>query len=164
MTAKDMSNRSKLFTNLLKIGVIVISAPLLVMIGYYSYEKTQRNNIADAVRDHKIIIDQEAHNWLFSGEPMLRIELYVRNSSEYLIKGTLVFSASLKHKGLEKEYLESFVNLFTERGREQILKEALLSPEKQTPKAKAISAYLSRGKKLEPGAHVRAITRPKERA
>jgi len=145
----------KLLLGIILAGILVC---LLAWGGYHFYKKkTQRdhqNLVSAAIQRGEVVIDGESHKWKLLSldapyEP-LEFELFVRNKSDYLVAGDLVFNVEADDRGFEEEWITTAIETLRKAG---FLIEQLKSEEfAQTgPKAKAIQNYIKRGKKLAPG-------------
>lgn len=143
--------------------LIVIAILVFVFIGYVSFVKIKEYRIASAVKNGKIIIDREMHDWGFkvlNYEPLfepITIELYVRNASQYNVEGALVFFVVLESKGLEEEFIRQMIEaveeVVGEKMRWEDMKELMEEKGEQINigRAKAIVSWLERGRNLKKG-------------
>ena len=153
-------NRMRIFKILIS---LVIAISVLAFIGYISFVKLKEHRIASAIKEGKIVIDQEIHDWgikILNYKPIfepITIELYVRNASQYNIEGALVFSVILVSKGLEEEFIRQSVEALDEVGGEKMKWEDMkrIMEEKgdqiNIGRAKAMVTWLARGRKLKKG-------------
>lgn len=63
-----------------RIVIIVVILLLVVPIGYFSFVKFREFQIAKVVKDNKILIDQEYHEWILGANDLLKINMYIRNT------------------------------------------------------------------------------------
>ena len=146
-------------TILKRLSLLVLVTVVLVAIGWLAFGELHKMRILDAVEDGQVSIDQESHQWrpfasLDEEAEVLTLDLYVRNKSNYLIDGTLVFSVRMSHKGLEESYLDKFFKETKERFRDwDQTKQELITYFNNAvdKKAKAMSSYLERGEQLPEG-------------
>src|SRR5262245_60422104 len=103
------------------IAMIIIS--LLGFAGHYIYsKKSQRdyqNLVTTAIQKGQIVIDQEFHHWTVSvaasHEP-LEFELFVRNKSDYIVSGHLIFTGDMNDKGLEEKWITTALDIWLRDG------------------------------------------------
>ena len=132
-----------------RIVIIVVILLLAVPIGYFSFVKFREFQIAKVVKDNKILIDQEYHEWIFDPNDLLKINMYIRNTSQYLVTGKLIFFVTLEGKGLEESFIEKVIEYRGEK--------SLSNEEAKGGRGKAVQSYIIRGKKLVQGIEYEAI-------
>jgi hypothetical protein len=126
-----------------RIVIIVVILLLVVPIGYFSFVKFREFQTARVVRDNKILIDQEYHEWILDPDALLKINVYIRNTSQYLVTGKLIFFVTLEGKGLEESFIDKVI--------EYVGDKSLLNEVRKSGRGKAIQSYIIRGKKLAQG-------------
>lgn len=130
----------------------LIALALFAFIGYVSFVKIKEHRISKAVKDGKVVIDQELHNWIGTDLDLLDTEMLVRNTSKYSIDGALVFSVVLESKGLEEEYLTAI-----DKPKWRLLMKVIEElkrrgePREMGAREKAINSWFARGEEFEEG-------------
>jgi len=131
------------------IGFFIIS--LLILFTFFILKIIHKQNIFEVVKSGLITIDYESHKWNLcypnhiDDNPVI-INLYVRNRSKHLLKGTLVFLVTLSKKGIDYTYIQEVIKC-SGYDKEKLLER--LKEEKRKyislKKFDAVYNYLNRG-------------------
>ena len=144
----------------------LIALALFAFFGYVSFVKIKEHRIAKAVKDGEIVIDQEEHDWgskILYDEPLfepVKIEMYLRNISQYTVEGNLVFSVILESKGLEEEFLMQTVGKMDESEEKffiQVLEEMKKQGKQIRAQGEAMLSWFARGRKLKNGMYYEPV-------
>jgi len=131
------------------LGLLIIA--IIVGIGLALFNNLQERRMMKMLRDGQVTIDQEIHDWrICNDNSPVKIDMFVRNSGQYQIAGTLVISGTLSKKGLEKKFLREFIDCY---GEERLKKEITEEIAKKGSNGwlAAVYNYLLRGSQLAPG-------------
>lgn len=141
----------RVFARIARLAVLAVIAITIAALGATGYRrlfiKRTQQEMAAAVKNGLVTVDQEYHNWNITTEASdkpVKIDFYLRNKSLVEIYGTLVFSVDLDSKGLEARFIKQMIEAFGTNF------EADDTP--RGSKFRAIKAYIKRGQKLAPGA------------
>lgn len=134
-----------------RIFLVIIVAVIIFGIGFLLFKKVQEHQIMKVVKSGHVIIDQELHDWnVCKDNSPIKLEMYVRNNSEYKITGKLVFLTTLSRKGLEKDFLEELINCYGEERVKKDIKE-MIAKKQKIGKFQAVYDYILRGRQLPEG-------------
>ncbi len=137
-----MKSIKKILLAILVIALVVYSAIVIS-------NQQKQSKMISAIENNELVIDQTIHEWHIDKEMPLNIELYVRNSSEYLINGNLVFLVTLSKKGLEEKFMKKMIDRFGQEELIVLIKKRL--DEDKAMRFKALYNYILRGNKLKKG-------------
>jgi len=129
----------------------LLSIAIVAGIGLTLLMKLEEHRSLKMISDGHITIDQEMHEWsICSDNSPVKITMYVRNSGNYKISGTLVFSATLSKKGLEEKFLREFIDCYGEERLKNEFKEEI-AKKGTIGRLEAVNNYLLRGRQLPQG-------------
>lgn len=125
--------------------IVFIAAPG----GYLLYKKVKEQQMSNVVKVGQIVLDQTIHTWDVNEDKLL-INMFIRNTSTYRIKGNLIFQVILEKEGIEKDYLDKVIDMYSVKALKESLKKRIQEGS-TNPKYHVLNNYINRGMKLLKG-------------
>jgi hypothetical protein len=116
---------------------------------YLLYKINKEQQMSNVVNVGQIVLDQTIHTWDVNEDKLL-INMFIRNTSDYRIKGNLVFRVTLGKEGIEKDYLNKVIDVCSVKALKETLKKRIQEGS-TNPKYHVLYNYLNRGMKLPKG-------------